>query len=300
MLGDRLGRPWEAPVGLEVHPRDPASQPLEQRGHHHAAGAPYRVERHPEAAAADAPHVHRLEPQHRGEVACGRRVVGGDVAQRAEPRTLQPPVGRERHHLRPTLRIKKDAVGADELEGVPLDRVVARREDDAAGGAVVLDRELRRGRGDQPQVDHVAADRHEARRRGAREHRPGRASIPAQHDGGAAAGPLPRSPFTGRCPNPKRRRVARHGLRRQVFADDAPDAGDADHQGIRHGGNVGTAGGRVNMTRVRRVRRARRPPGGGAAGAPAWRWGAERRGRPARTPRRPRDRTGCFCRPGAR
>ena len=41
--------------------------------------------------------------------------------------------------------IKKDAIGADELQRVPLDRVMAGGENDAAGGAMVLNRQLYRG-----------------------------------------------------------------------------------------------------------------------------------------------------------
>ena len=41
--------------------------------------------------------------------------------------------------------IKKDAIRADELEGVPFDRIVAGGENDAAGGPMMLDGELYRG-----------------------------------------------------------------------------------------------------------------------------------------------------------
>jgi hypothetical protein len=43
--------------------------------------------------------------------------------------------------------IKKDAIGPDELERVPFDGIVAGGEDDAAGGPMMLHRELYRRSG---------------------------------------------------------------------------------------------------------------------------------------------------------
>src|SRR5439155_19981749 len=83
---------------------------------------------------------------------------------------------------------------------------------------------------------------------------------------------------------------ARDEFRREVLADDPAHAGDADHEGVGHGGNVGTGVGRGNRTRVSCV--GPRPGWGGAAVAPpGWRRGPTRRrgtrgGTPGRRPGR--------------
>ena len=102
-----------------------------------------------------------------------------------------------------------------------------------AAGVMVLDRQLHRRRRHHADVDHVHADRHEARPPPLGEHRlrwsgrRGRAPRP----GGWRRRSGPR-----REPDPgaQRRRVAGHQLRREVGADVSPHPGDADHQGVGH------------------------------------------------------------------
>ncbi len=156
---------------------------------------------------------------------------------------------REVLHPGRAVAIEKDAVGTDELERIPLDRVVARGEHDAPGGTVVQSGELCRGSGGEPEIDHIAADGHEPRDRGVREHRAGNTGVTSQHDGRVFPFPFSLAPVPRHRPHPERRRIARDGFRSEVLADDAANAGYADHERVGHGGNVETVGGRVNPTR---------------------------------------------------
>ena len=72
---------------------------------------------------------------------CVHTADGGDIGswQGVARRQLADPRAR--------CDIKKDAIGTHELERVPFDGIVAGGENDAAGGPVVLDRQLYRGSG---------------------------------------------------------------------------------------------------------------------------------------------------------
>src|ERR1043166_2270406 len=72
---------------------------------------------------------------------------------------------------------------AQELERVPRRRVVARREDDAARGLQLLDRELRGGRGGEADVHDVTTGGVDARACREPDHGPGHARIAADDAG---------------------------------------------------------------------------------------------------------------------
>jgi hypothetical protein len=91
-------------------------------------------------------------------VSRNRTIVNGDRAQLV-PRRARDPTIHERAHFGAFSGFQKQPGRADELERIPLDRIVARRNHEAAGGMMVLDGELAGGRGGETDVDHVAADR---------------------------------------------------------------------------------------------------------------------------------------------
>ena len=224
VLGEGLRRARETAVGLQVDGADPAAQRLQQRRDRGAAGAAHAVECHVKAPGADPREVDHRELEHQVE-------MPGDGARVLPDRPDAVPAGsgraplRERAHRGPRLPVEKDPVGAYLLEGVPFDRIVARGEHQARAGMVMLDRQLQRGRRHHPDVDHLHAHGHQAGRGGAGEHRAAGPGVASEDD--------PReAPRDG--PRPECGGMARHQFRGEVLADDAPHAGNADHQGVGH------------------------------------------------------------------
>src|SRR5436309_3335826 len=167
----------------------------------------------------------------------------------------------------PVRSVEKNAIRSDELEGVPLDRVVARRDDDPAARLVVLHGELHGGRRHETHVDHVAARGGEPGHRRPGERGAGRARIAPDHDGGAAAAPL--AVPCSDDPGAERLCPAAHDVVGQVLADDPAYAGYTHHQSVGHGRNVETRGRRVNRTRVNGVGLRATGRAGATAGRPA-------------------------------
>jgi len=139
---------------------------------------------------------------------------------------------REPADLRSGFRIEEDSVRPDELQGIPLDRVMARGENQSGRRLVVLHGELDRGSRDHAEVDHIYADRHESGGSGPGEHCTAGAGVPAEDDcravgraGGRTGGASPRA---------ERRRVARHQLGGEIGPHVSPDSGDAHHQSVGH------------------------------------------------------------------
>ena len=144
-LRHRLGRPRKQPIGLEVDRRNATAQPFEELGHHRSAGTTHGIERDTKPPATDLPEVHRPQREHGGEVAGNRVRIRLDTADRLVARSWEGLPRRQFAYPGPRYPIKKDAIGPDEFESIPFDRIVASRDDDAAGGPVVLHRQLYRG-----------------------------------------------------------------------------------------------------------------------------------------------------------
>ena len=147
------------------------------------AGAPHAVERNRESAPPDGIDVDHRQRQDRVEVPLDRpRVLahGPDVVPPGPGRTLL----RQRAHRVPGFGIEKNSVRPHELQRIPLDGIVAGGQDQTGPGVVVLHRQLHRGGGNDPEIDHVHPDRHEAGRGRPGEHGAAGAGIPPQDDGG--------------------------------------------------------------------------------------------------------------------
>ena len=118
------------------------------------------------------------------------------------------PVSTSARIAAPSCASRKSPLGPDELERVPLDRVVAGRDHQAARGVMVLDGQLAGRRRGQPDVDHVAPDRSAApqrRRDGTSGPRPG------CRGRRRSARPLPRGP-SAHAPNAAANRATISGV----------------------------------------------------------------------------------------
>jgi hypothetical protein len=220
VLGHRLRRPREAPVRLEVDRGHATAESLEERGHDHRARAAHAVERDAEPPPPNPLDVEEGDREHAVEVPLDGALVRLDRPEAVPARARHPGL-HEAPHRRPLVRLEKEPARADELEGVPLDRVVARRDHEPPRGAQLLDRQLRRRRGRQPEVDDPAADRLERGEHRAVEHRPRHPAVSPDDDrGGGGARARPRA---------ERRREVRDDLRREPLAHAPADPGHADH-----------------------------------------------------------------------
>lgn len=179
------------------------------------------VQRHVEAHGADAPHVQEGDRQDAFHVAVhGARVL-------LPPAQLLPGGARDLAvqqgaHLGRLVRVQEHPAGADELQRVPLDRVVAGGHRQPARGLQVFDGQLHAGRGRDADVDHVAPGGLQRGGGGAREHGAADAAVAADHHRAAGA-PAPRI-------GAERRREPRDHLGGQAVAHAAAHARHAHHQ----------------------------------------------------------------------
>ena len=234
VLRDRFRRPGEPAIGRQVDRGHAASQALEEVRHHDPARPADRVEGDTKPPPPNGADVESLERQDRIQMPLDRVEIRRRFSQRIVAGAPDPAVSRELPHARAGGAIEKDAVGADELEGVPFDGVVARGEHNPARGTVVLHGELDGGRRDEANVDHPAPDRHQAGRSGACEHGSGCAGITPQHDARRLALPPSPVPRPGLCPNAERRRPPGDDFGGEVRTDQAPHPRHAHHEGAGH------------------------------------------------------------------
>ena len=120
------------------------------------------------------------------------------------------------------LAVEEHPLRRDQLEGVPLGRIVARGHRDAPGRIVVIHGEQDGRRRNDPDIDHVHADRLEAREHRPPEHRPGGPRVPPHDD---------RTVVTLRSqPGPEGGRDAGDEFGGHRGTDASADSGNADHQ----------------------------------------------------------------------
>src|SRR5713101_828744 len=159
ILGHRLGRPRKQSVGLQIYRCDSTPQSLEQLRHQRTAGAAHRIERDAEAPPPDRANINSAKREHGSEVAGNRVRIRLHPADRIVFGSWQGIPRRQFAYARARYAIKKDAIWTDELERVPFDGIVARGEDDAAGGPMMLDGELDGGCCDEAHVDYITPHR---------------------------------------------------------------------------------------------------------------------------------------------
>src|SRR6266568_147831 len=158
VFGDRLGRSWEAAVGLHVNRSELATEQLEQDRHERTARAANAVEADSESLFPDAGHVQKRQGENPFDVLPGRVLVVGHGAELVPRRAWDISVD-DLSHLCPLRAIEEQSGWRDELEGIPLDRVVAGGYRETAIGLMMLDSELYRWRRDHSDVDHVTPNR---------------------------------------------------------------------------------------------------------------------------------------------
>ncbi len=142
--------------------------------------------------------------------------------QLAEAGAAEVPVGGDLKELVVLLLVEKGTVGSEKLVGVPRRRVMTGGDGDAAGGGEFFHHEPDRRRRSEADVVHVAAGRLETREREMAHHMPGKTAVAAQHDVSAVG------------ESREGQNVAEEGFRNQGVADDAADAGNADHGLLGH------------------------------------------------------------------
>ncbi len=220
VFGNRFRCPRKAAVGLEVDTVHLTPELLEQRRNRPPAGTAHAIERHPESPRPDLLDVDHRETEDVREVPLQRR---GILPHHAEslPAVPHRALLGQRAHRGTGIAIEEDPVRAHELERVPFDRVVARREDEPGAGVVLLHRHLHRRRRHDAEVDHVHAHRHEPRRRGVREHRSAGPRVAPQHHHRLPLAPGPRT---------QRRRVTGDEFGREVGSHMSAHPGHADHE----------------------------------------------------------------------
>ncbi len=189
VLGNRLRLAGEATVGLEIESHDLTAQAGEQLGHEDAAGAAGAVQHDFELACGDAIPIDEVDGQDTLEMSL--RGPGYLLHRAQSIRNVGGRLSRSqiRHELPPPLGCQEGAVGAGELQGVPLGGIMAGGDHDATGQAAFLDLEQGRGRGDESQVADVAAHRLQPGGGGAHE---GGAAGPGVAGDGQSLTPTPR------------------------------------------------------------------------------------------------------------
>jgi hypothetical protein len=110
-------------------------------------------------------------------------------------------------HFRGFRAIEKEAGRTDELERVPLDRIMARRDSETASRLVVLDRELNGWSWNHSDIEYIASNRLERGVHDRLEHGAGHAAVTTNDDARFA---------TGACQSPgaEAGRELRNDLRR--------------------------------------------------------------------------------------
>ena len=208
------------PVGFHVDGVHLTAQLGQELRHDHAAGASTAIERHAEAARANAGHVEVGQRQHLIDVSLDGVGVMHDVAERV-PGCARNTTVHQRAHVRAFIGREKEPRRPDELECVPLDRIVAGRDAEAAGRVVVFDGQLDGGSGCHTDVDHGAANRLQCAVHNAREHRSGDSTVTSDDDRASA---LP-------CgPSAKGGGEGRDDFRSQPVAHTSAHTGHTHHQ----------------------------------------------------------------------
>ena len=187
-----------------------------------------------EAPRPDRIDIEVRQLQDSGEMPVNRLVVRPDISELI-PCRARDAACRRVAHSRPFRPGQKQPGGADELERVPLDRVVARGDREAARRVMCLYRELNGRRWREPNIDHVAPHRLQGSDDGAVKHRTRHAAVATDDDGRTPAVRLGRCGSLRGGPCAKPGRVGGHHLWRESFADPSPYAGDTDHEPVRHG-----------------------------------------------------------------
>ena len=200
------------------------------------AGAAHAVERHVEALRPDRRDVDHRQREDLGEVPL-RSPPGPPAPRRAPPTRCAagppPPAPAPRAPASPSRKIPSGPTNLSAFHSIGL-WLAVRISPAPAWWCSTASCTV--GVGTMPDVDHLHAHRHEARRRGAGEHRPAGPGVPPQHHHRLAVGARPGA---------ERRGVPGHELGGEVLSDDPAHPGDADHQGVGHAGKASGGGGRT-------------------------------------------------------
>ena len=225
---ERFRRMYELAVGRPSQNRDLAAQCFEQFGTGDRSGAMVYIEHHLEPPGSDRFDIDELAHGVEMSLAGVRPLLRGSQTfpvgqfQTVDFEQLKQPS--------PHLVVEDGAVGRKRFEPVPLDRIMAGGDFDAAGRPPVPHQEAARRRGGDPHVEHPATDRFEACLHGPLEHHAGRAAV-AGHDHRTAP-----------AENAEGLRELHDEVRIQSVSDDAAQAADAKNS-LGHDRSLVVAGG---------------------------------------------------------
>ena len=174
----RFGVMREIAVRIAVQLEDLAhTKGVKQIGDDQAADGVHTVDRHAEVGRADGVHIHQVEGQHAPDVTLLVTVVNDHLAQRIDRREAERlPLGQS-EHLAPIFIAEELAALVEQLQRIPLLRVVARSENDASTSQLVCDGQLGGGRRGQIDVDHIEAHAHQRAHDDRFDHRPRHAGV---------------------------------------------------------------------------------------------------------------------------
>ena len=157
VFGQRFGVVGEFACRVAVQLHDFAPQPPQEFGHNDAAHGIHGVHDHLEAAFADRLGVHERKRQHLLDMRPVERFARKHMPDAVHAGVLEALLLGHRQHALALGVGEEFAVGVEQLQGVPLTRVVRRGDDDAAVGPLGDDGHLGARRGAEPDVDHVGA-----------------------------------------------------------------------------------------------------------------------------------------------
>ena len=177
----RLGVVGEISGGLAIEHGILYAQSVEQTGQDDATHRVDSVDSHTEAGIADSLAVNELESQHTVDMALVETVVAGIMAQMVYIGIVESLGLGYGEHLGTVGSGKEFALGIEELQGVPLARVVAGGDDDTTIGAAHAHCQFGSGCGGQTDINDIEAHTHEGTANDAIDHRARDAGVTAYY-----------------------------------------------------------------------------------------------------------------------
>ena len=218
VLRHRLRLVGEAAVGLGVDEAGLDAQGVQQAGQEEGPGAVAGVDGGAQAGPPDQVGVDDLQDPFEEKPL---HLVAPDPLEAPPGGAALVPSMVGRLHLAGAFGVEEDPVPADQLEAVPLGRVVAGGEDDGAVGGQLEDHQLGGGGGAGAEVEDGAAGLLQGLGGGAGEGLARGARVPGEDD----PGPVRQAGGEGAG-------EAADRLLGERPADDAADAGGAHHEGV--------------------------------------------------------------------
>ena len=161
VLGDGLRIVCEVAIGLTIEEGSLHAERLEQVGQDLATHRVDRVDDHLEVSLLDGLHIHKLQGEHRVDVALVERVVLRVMAEAVNVSILKILSCSDVEHLVAVVLRQELTLLVEQLERIPVAGVVAGGDDDTTCSTTPLHGELCGRRSGQADVHHIVANTHE-------------------------------------------------------------------------------------------------------------------------------------------